>query len=252
MHSIHMAAASSTGRRDQNQDAFCVAPDLDLCVVCDGMGGYAGGEVASQTAVEVIRHFFRANLADGGITWPYPMERKLSLAENMVSVAVRLAHQAICARRRGKLRQMGTTVVLAACAEDDIVLGHVGDSRIYRLRDGQLEQLTRDHSMYNELFDAGSRDLPPPEEFPYKNVVSRALGFSKNGEERPDLRREKLHAGDVYLLCTDGLHDVLGNERIERVLRNVSPQAVCQRLVDMAYEAGSTDNITVAVLRVEQ
>lgn len=252
MTSIHMAAASATGRRDQNQDAFCIEPDLDLCVVCDGMGGYAGGEVASQTAVSVIRHFFEANLADGGITWPYPLQRELTLPENMVSVAVRLAHQAICARRRGKLSQMGTTVVLAACTGDEIVLGHVGDSRIYRLRESKLEQLTRDHSMYNELFDAGSRDLPPPQEFPYNNVVSRALGFSKNGEERPDLRREKIRAGDVYLLCTDGLHDVVGAERIARVLQNVSAETACEALVEMAYEAGSTDNITAAVVRVEQ
>jgi PPM family protein phosphatase len=250
MDAIEMGAATTTGRRAQNQDAYCVLRELGLCVVADGMGGYAGGEVASRTAVEVIKHFFEANKRDGGVTWPYGLNRELTLMENMASVAVRMADRAIGAKRRGQLAQMGTTVVLSVVAGDEIVLGHVGDSRIYRLREGELVQLTRDHSMYNELADAGCDDLPPPERFAHKNVVSRALGFSKAGAEEPDLRRESIVDGDVFLLCTDGLHDVLDGGQIADMLGALEPQQACERLLEEAYEAGSTDNITAAVLRV--
>ncbi|WP_168210713.1 PP2C family protein-serine/threonine phosphatase [Persicimonas caeni] len=252
MNSIQLAGMSTTGRRETNQDAYFIDADMGLCVVCDGMGGYTGGEVASKTAVEVIRHFFAAKLSESDAMWPYPLRRELTLEENMVSVSVQLAHQAICARRRGEISRMGTTVVVAACADEDIVLGHVGDSRIYRLRDGELEQLTRDHSMYNELYDSGTCDLPPIEKFRYRHVLSRALGYSQEGPENPDIRRERMREGDTYLLCTDGLHDVLGASRIAYELGTRAPAEACATLIDMAYEAGSTDNITAAVVRVSR
>ena len=249
MKNLQINATSIVGRRQNNEDALLESPELGLYAVCDGMGGYAGGEVASKTAVEVLEHFFHANLKDGGITWPYALDRARSLKENMVDVAVRLAHQAILARRKGPLAQMGTTVVVLAEDDDqEVVLGHIGDSRIYRLRDGGLELLTVDHSMYNECKAAGF-ELPPLEEFPHKNIVTRALGIPTSSGESPELRREAFLPGDVFLLCTDGLHDVVSDARIEELLRSVPFEEVADRLVMEAYEAGSRDNITCLLLR---
>lgn len=245
------AGKSVTGRRNNNQDAFCIDQRWGLYVVADGMGGYQGGEIASATAIEAIREFFRANEEDDSVTWPFGLRRELSLMQNMVRVAVRSANHAVMTQRKGELANMGSTVVVLALRDDRAVLAHMGDSRIYRIRRGRIELLTRDHSLYNELADAGANDLGPPSEFPYRNIVTRALGFSTSAGDEPDLGTEVPYPEDVYLLCTDGLYESLDDETIVGIVRGADDlDAACDKLVELAYERGSNDNITAVLVRV--
>ncbi|MFU8805091.1 MAG: PP2C family protein-serine/threonine phosphatase [Bradymonadaceae bacterium] len=147
---------------------------------------------------------------------PDPLDPALSLTENLVSMAVRLAHHTIVGKRHGHLAQMGTTVALLVVEEDEAIIAHIGDSRVYRLRDGELESLTRDHSFYNELIAAGTADMPGSRDFAYKNIITRALGIPTSSGELPELRRETVLPGDIFLLSSDGVHDVLSDEEITR------------------------------------
>jgi PPM family protein phosphatase len=243
---IEHAALSHVGRRPNNEDNFCAEPQLGLFAVADGMGGYEGGEVASRLTVESLVRFFRREAADGECTWPFGLDRALSLGENRLQVAVRLAHAEVAAQKTGPLAQMGSTVAALAIAGGDAVIGHVGDSRVYRLRGGVLEQLTRDHSLWAELQAAGAT-VPSKEECGYGNVITRALGMESGA--RPDLRREPLRSGDVYLLCTDGLTEKLSDVRIAELLRRPVREA-CTALVEEAFAGGGRDNITVVVVAV--
>ncbi len=243
---IESAGCSIVGRRGNNEDALCVEPAVGLFAVADGMGGYEGGEIASRAAIATLVEFFRRNAADGDATWPHRGDRARSFEESLVEVGVRAAHEDVCRRKVGRLERMGSTLALVAVRDGRAVIGHVGDSRVYRLRDGALAQLTRDHSLYAQMEAAGAVDLPPREQFPYANVITRALG---TGEAVPDLRTEALRAGDVYLLCTDGLTEKLPPERMAQLLALPSAPAA-RALVDEAYARGGKDNITAVVLAV--
>ncbi|MBH24353.1 MAG: serine/threonine protein phosphatase [Myxococcales bacterium] len=247
---ISSTARTHVGRRNNNEDAHCIDATCGLYIVADGMGGYEGGEVASQLAVESIREFFRAHQEDRGITWPFGADPNLSLMENMVNVSVRLANRAIVAKRTGQLRQMGSTVAMMVAHGGEIVIGHLGDSRIYRLRGDRLERLTRDHSLYNEMLDSGFTDLPPEDEFPHGNVITRALGMDE-ARAIPEVSRDTPQVGDLYLLCTDGLLEALSEARIAALMRQPELQEACDQLVQEAYVNGGRDNITAVIARVE-
>ena len=236
-------ALSIAGRRTNNEDAICAHPELGLFVVADGMGGYEGGEIASSLAVDAIRSLVRRTAAGSDVIWPHPIDPQRSLAENEVSVATRHAGDQIAARRRGQLRDMGSTVVVLRLTGDGAVIGHVGDSRVYRLRGGALAQLTIDHSMVAQLEAAG---MKPDASFPWRHVITRALG-TPTGE--PDVQRQGLERGDVFLLCSDGLSEVLAPERIAALLA-APAEVACRGLVEAAYAAGSRDNISAVVVRV--
>jgi serine/threonine protein phosphatase PrpC len=235
-------ALTVTGRRTSNQDAVCARPDLGLFVVADGMGGYEGGEIASRLAVDTIEDLVRRTAADADVTWPYGIDPRLGPIENEVAVATRFANEKIVERRTGRLHQMGTTVAVLRIDPTACVLAHVGDSRIYRLRDGALDQLTIDHSLYATLVAQG---CPPGDDFPYHNVVTRALG-TPSGE--PDVDTVDVRDGDVFLLCTDGLSGVLDPPRIAELLA-LPPEAACHALVGIALDAGSRDNVSAIVVR---
>ena len=196
-------ALSITGRRDSNEDAICAQPDLGLFVVADGMGGYEGGEVASALAVEAIHELVRRTAGDADVTWPYTIDPQRTIHENEVIVATQLANDRICARRHGELGEMGSTVVVVRFTTEHAIIGHVGDSRVYRLRDGDIEQLTVDHSLANQLIAAG---MSPGADFAWRHVVTRALGTASG---IPDVIRAYVRPGDVFLLCSDGLSEVL-------------------------------------------
>lgn len=235
------ASRSIRGRRQNNEDACASDNTLGLFIVADGMGGYAGGEVASAIAVTTLSRFISQNLGDDDLTWPYGIDRGLTLNENMVRVASMLANDEIVARRVGELAQMGSTVALLVARGDTAVISHVGDSRVYRLRGATLEQLTRDHSLAAEMRAIGE-SIPPA----YGHIVTRALG---NGGD-PELRSEPLIAGDRYLLCTDGLSGVIDNGELAALLGQGDVERCCRGLVDEAYGRGSTDNITAVVIDV--
>jgi serine/threonine protein phosphatase PrpC len=239
-------AMTITGRRDNNEDAVCARPELGLFVVADGMGGYEGGEVASAMAVDTICELVRRTANDVDVTWPYGLDPARTIVENEVLAATRLANERIVSHRTGKLVEMGSTVVVLRIDGDRAVVGHVGDSRIYRLRDGALTQLTVDHSLVAQFVAAGQMTADEAARHPYRNIVTRALG-TPTGE--PEVAIESLRTGDVYLLCTDGLSEVLDLAAIAPLLAQPAEQAV-RALVDAAYIAGSRDNISAVVVRV--
>lgn len=242
---LDVFALSISGRRANNEDAVCARPDLGLFVVADGMGGYEGGEIASAIAVDAICELVRRTSGDADVTWPYRIDPYRTVDENEIIVATRLANERIAARREGALGQMGSTVVVLRIADERAVIGHVGDSRVYRLRGGVVTQLTIDHSLLAQLMSAGTPP-PDPETFPWRHVVTRALG-TPTGE--PDVQLAPVVAGDVYLLCSDGLSEVLTPATIGELLELPAERA-CRRLVEAAYEAGSRDNISAIVVRV--
>ncbi|HEY0251710.1 MAG TPA: protein phosphatase 2C domain-containing protein [Kofleriaceae bacterium] len=233
---------SIAGRRANNEDAVCVRPDLGLFVVADGMGGYEGGEVASSLAVQTIETLVRRTHHDADVTWPYKLDPTRSIVENEVLVATRLANEQIIARRHGELREMGSTVVVLRLEDDQAVIAHVGDSRLYRLRAGIVTQMTIDHSLTAQLEAAGTK---PPVDWAWRHVVTRALGTT-TGE--PEIQRVDLLDEDVYLLCSDGLSEVLSETQLATLMA-LPVEAACRALVDAAYELGSRDNISAVVVR---
>jgi serine/threonine protein phosphatase PrpC len=236
-----------TGRRSNNQDAFLIRPELGLFLVADGMGGYEGGEVASRIAVATIETFFKRNVTDAEATWPFKANLKLGYFEAMMETSIRAADAAILAEKKGRLANMGTTVAVLWQRENKVLIGHAGDSRIYRLRgDKPIEQLTTDHSLYEQLKAQGSRDLPPLSDFSYANVITRALGML--GSNRPDVQTLAAVPGDKFLLCTDGLSGVLADQEIAQVMDGQPAEHACRQLVDLAFERKSKDNITAVVV----
>ncbi|MDQ3338850.1 MAG: protein phosphatase 2C domain-containing protein [Myxococcota bacterium] len=235
-------ALTIAGRRTNNEDAICARPDLGLFVVADGLGGYDGGEIASGIAVEVICDLIRRTAGDADVTWPYKIDPERTITENEVIVATRLAGDRITARRVGLLEQMGSTVAVLRFANGHAVIGHVGDSRVYRLRAGQLAQLTIDHSLVSQMIASG---MSPDANFPWRHVITRALGMPA---AEPDVQTSAVQPGDVYMLCSDGLYEPLSEQTIA-ALMDGPPEEACRTLVDAAYAAGSRDNISVIVVR---
>ena len=192
-------------KRTHNEDNFSIMEESGLYIVADGMGGHASGEIASKMAVDAMREFFAATANDPERTWPYKMDRSKGYEENRLITGIKLANLRIyeSAQRDPRQRGMGTTIVSLFAVEDGVYIAHVGDSRVYRMREGNLEQLTEDHSLLNDYIKM--KRLTPEEiaNFPHKNVIVRALGMKDT--VKVDTRLEQPRAGDVYLLCSDGL-----------------------------------------------
>jgi serine/threonine protein phosphatase PrpC len=229
------AFATDTGRqRSANEDSvFVRAP---IFVIADGMGGAQAGEVASKTAADS----FDQELPAG------PPERVLQLT---IEGANRAIHQ--LARTDPNLNGMGTTTTAAILdpAAEEVAIGHVGDSRAYRLRRGKLERLTRDHSLVEEMRRKGQLTEAQAEDHPQRSIITRALG--PEPEVEVDLQTVPAHAGDIFLICSDGLTSMLDDEHIERLLaRATSMQNAVRALVDEANRAGGRDNISVIAFKV--
>src|SRR3954470_19159947 len=199
-------------KRNHNEDNFSILEESGLYIVADGMGGHASGEVASKMAINTLREFFSATSDDPERTWPYKMDRSKGYEENRLITAIKLANLRIfeSAQRDPRQRGMGTTVVALFAVEDTVYVAHVGDSRVYRFRDGKLEQLTEDHSLLNDYIKM--KRLTPEEiaNFPHKNVIVRALGMKDT--VKVDTRFEVPRADDVILLCSDGLSGPVNDE----------------------------------------
>ena len=246
------AALSHPGRqRAENEDAYGNFAAGRLFVVADGMGGHYAGEVASAMAVDVIETFFRSFHNEPQQAWPYPVDRSLSLAANLLRNGIKVANDRIresAAADRSRTR-MGTTVVAMAIGEERLAVAHAGDSRAYRYRAGNLKQLTRDHSVAEEM--RAARPEMTEEElatFAHRNVVTRALGSKE--ELEPAIYVGRVQPGDLFLLCTDGLWGVVPDGKIATILRDAADlQTGCQLLVDAANEAGGPDNVTVLLVR---
>jgi len=245
---IDSAGWTHVGRRAKNEDAWTSRADLGLFVVADGMGGYAGGEVASRCVVDTFSGLCERLVRDPEATWPHRLQPQLSHEENLLLSCTQLAQRAVRARRQGPLHQMGSTVVALALGARGAAVAHVGDSRLYRLRAGCLEALTRDHSFLEELRQAGV-ETPSRADSPHGHFITRALGTDS---AEPTVRRLDVQAGDVYLLCSDGLYEPLGPERLATRLGEGDREELAERLVEEAYALGGRDNITAVLVSVRK
>jgi len=238
--------ASIAGRRPHNEDSVLVADKLRLYAVADGMGGYEGGEVASRIAVETLARELGRIAADPDATWAHRGEPGRSIAENLLAVAIRAAHDQIRAERAGDLGHMGSTIAAVLMSGDRAVVGHVGDSRVYRVRGGIAEPLTRDHSVYEELRAAGGEPVPRH----YAHLLTRGLGM--DGDVRPDVMAVPLEPGDHLVVCSDGLVETLGDADIAALIAGQDPSAAASALVTLAFARGGRDNISALVVAVDQ
>jgi len=244
------AGRTDVGRkREHNEDSFRVNERHGLFTIADGMGGHAAGEVASRIAVDVINEFVELSGNDSDITWPFEYDEGVSLEENRIFTAIKLANMKIfeVIRERKELEGMGTTLVIMLVEDDKAFIGHVGDSRAYLLRGSDLSQITSDHSWVNEQMKLGVLTRQEAANHPFRNVVTRALG----GRDiiKADVTCQKLEPGDMVLLCSDGLNSMLDDEKIRDVLVNnrTDLDATCAALIEAANAAGGDDNITVVL-----
>lgn len=228
-------ARTDVGRlRENNQDAYLVAEPL--YGIADGMGGHAAGDVAAQTAVSTVRSLLESNPPKG----PDDLARYLEKAN--ASVWRKATEDA-------DLQGMGTTFTLIHIDGDTAALGHVGDSRAYMFREGRLRQITKDHTLVQRMVDEGRIRAEEAAHHPQRNVISRALGI--DNEIEVDVSTVALHAGDRLLICSDGLTSMLSDERIASMLQgDLDPDALAERMITAANEAGGEDNITVVILDV--
>jgi PPM family protein phosphatase len=241
---VKFAAATDVGmQRKNNEDANVVIEEASFCAVADGMGGHLGGEIASHIAIETLQAAFKGRNGTSN-------ERKDA---ELLSKSIKNANKEIY--RRGNadatLRNMGTTIVACVLSGEFVVTANVGDSRIYRLRDGEFSQVTEDHSWVGELRKKNLISAEDARTHPLKNIITRALGMEPAVEV--DVKWEKAKPGDVYLLCSDGLTDLVPDDEIRAILSKHGKDlaAACKDLIAAANSAGGTDNITVSLAMVE-
>lgn len=245
-HQLDYAWRTATGRvRMRNEDAVSVYPDTGLVIIADGIGGASAGEVASSLAIQAVSEHFHV-----GRSLPVNKKDALRRAKEAVEAANRVIWDS--AQITPRYVGMGTTVVVGYSMVDWLAFAYVGDSRLYRMRDGELVQLTRDHSLIQEVVDQGF--FPTLEEAQRcginENILTRGLGTVNT--VAVDAMAVDLRLGDLFLFCTDGLTGMVPDEGIRRILLEGSSDLdeLSRALVDLACEGGGLDNITVALMRV--
>ncbi len=251
---VTAAGRSDVGlQREHNEDSFAILEQHGLFLVADGMGGHKAGDVASRMATESLRAFFDTTAREDA-TWPFHYDPALSPEENRLLAGIKVANKSIYERSAmsDEHRGMGTTVVgvLVSASQERAYIGHVGDSRCYRVRGRSITLLTQDHSLVNEYLramphlTAAQRDELP------RNVITRALGM--NDRVLVDVSAETTLPGDRYVLCSDGLSGMITDEEILGVLLDHSDaDAACEALIALANDHGGEDNITAIVVKVD-
>jgi protein phosphatase len=239
-------------KRVHNEDSFLLPDEERVAIVADGMGGHASGEVASKMAVETVAEHFRHTSEDAEITWPYKIDGMDRYDQNRLVNAIKLANLRIYdkAQNDEHCHGMGTTIVAAMFLDDRVLIGHVGDSRIYRWRDRQLMQLTEDHSLLNDYIKMKRLDSADAGKFPHKNVIVRALGMKESVQV--DLLADHPKLNDVYLMCSDGLSGMVDDVGLASILEDEQDlDACCERMIHAANRNGGQDNITCVLARLE-
>jgi serine/threonine protein phosphatase PrpC len=248
---IEVAGETNVGmKRTHNEDNFSILEESGLYIVADGMGGHASGEVASKMAVDAMKEFFAATANDPERTWPYKMDRSKGYEENRLITGIKLANLRIyeSAQRDPRQRGMGTTIVTMFAVEDGVYVAHVGDSRVYRVREKQIEQMTEDHSLLNDYIKMKRLTAEEIANFPHKNVIVRALGMKDT--VKVDTRFEQPRANDVYLLCSDGLSGPVTDEDMLQITTTTADlKSAATKLIERANANGGPDNITVVLAR---
>lgn len=251
---LEFAARTDTGLvRSQNEDAVSISPSYGIAILADGMGGYNAGEVASRIAVEITRQVLEEGIdqlqeqqAESGANWGAPLQQLLDESIHRANTAVVEA-----AASKSEYNGMGTTIVAAVLHHDTITIAHVGDSRAYRLRQGALVQITCDHSLLQEQIDAGLISAEQARYAPNSNLVTRAVGIAQDIEV--EVHEHQVAPGDLYLLCSDGLSDMLQPEEMLDILLSqpATLESACEMLVQAANDNGGHDNISVVLMRLE-
>jgi protein phosphatase len=249
---VEFGARSDTGRaRENNEDCFASAPELNLFVLSDGMGGLAAGEVASKLACDTIIRRCRDAESNSALALIGEHLPALSVTSNRLASAIRVANHVVyaAAQSNEQNRGMGATVVAVYFVDEQRVsVAHVGDSRIYRLRGAEFVQLTQDHSFVAEQVRRGMMTQYEADNSNMQNMLLRALGVEP--EVQVDVNEKDLMEGDTLLLCSDGLTRELSNAQISATLAEAgSAQESANQLIDLANQAGGGDNITAVVVR---
>lgn len=242
-------------KRTHNEDNFLEYPERFLFIVADGMGGHGYGEVASQMVIDTMRRFYDHALSgDPHATWPNREERGRSVSENMLNAGIRYANYSIWERGHSdaKYKNMGTTVVGLHFDGEGVSIAHVGDSRIYRLRNGQLAQMTEDHSLLNDYKKMAVLTPEEEENFPHKNIIVRACGLKQ--DVVVDVARDTPMAGDIYMLCSDGLSGEVSDPQIRDIMvkHRGDVRGMGAELIRTACDNGGKDNVSTICIRVDE
>ena len=242
---IKVYGNTNIGRvRKNNEDAYGIYPDLSLFIVADGLGGHAGGEVASRLAVETIKD---------GLVSTESYRPSVEIKDRIIE-AIRGANDRIIqqANIMYDLKGMGTTVVVVKLEEDNAMIAHVGDSRMYLIRKNKITQITKDHTVVEEYIRLGLLTLQEALYHPNRHMLSRALGVSYDIDV--DVADIQIAEGDIIILCTDGLTNMLSEKEILSAITELmpSPEKITDRLITLANNHGGIDNITVITICIEQ
>lgn len=245
---LEVATATHPGMvRSHNEDSIAADAEIGLAVLADGMGGYNAGEVASGIAVELIRTEMRKALVG-----KKPEDLNGQSAESLITEHSTRANAAIyhASQSQPQYSGMGTTLVAALWHDNQVSVGHIGDSRLYRLREGVLEQVTRDHSLLQEQIDSGMITKEQARHSQNKNLVTRAVGIDP--EVETEVHTYPVQTGDIYLMCSDGLNDMVTDEDIQLTLFSLAANLplAAQQLVQQACDNGGRDNVSVILVRV--
>ncbi len=246
-----MAGQTDTGcMRDNNEDAIAMDEALGLAVLADGMGGHRGGEMASAITVSTITETLKRKLkkiSHGGMD----DDSDYSIESVAVHDAIMQANQRVysASQENQQYHGMGTTVVVTLFYDNRFTVAHVGDSRLYRLRDGELEQITRDHSLMQELIDRGFYTPEQARQSLNKNLVTRAIGIEDRVQI--DIQEDVALVDDIYLLCSDGLSDMIEDNLTQHILMKYSDnlQKAAAELIREANAHGGKDNVSVILIR---
>lgn len=250
---IHAFAATDTGPvRKNNEDSCAVEDDLQVYVVADGMGGHSAGEIASRLAVEALVGFLRRSHGDNDVSWPYGLDRELSFHGNRLRTAINLANRRVfrVAESHDDYTGMGTTVVCALIADQRLIVGHVGDSRLYVWDGATLRQLTQDDTWAAAMLGHDNGDSELLTKHPMRHVLTNVLGARERTHAH--VSEHELLGGETLLLCSDGLYGALGDPDLVTLLRDpLEAEPLARRLVEAALAAGARDNVTALVVRYE-
>lgn len=251
--SLEMVKATHTGMvRSHNEDSISIDTQIGLAVLADGMGGYNAGEVASGIATALISSETREAMLSRS---PHEVDKSgTPFATTLLMDIIAKANTSIfqSASSQPQYAGMGTTLVVALFCNNQITVAHIGDSRCYRQRGGKLEQVTRDHSLLQEQIDSGLLTKEAAKRSQNKNLVTRALGIEPVVE--PEIHTYPAQEGDLYLICSDGLNDMVEDEDIEMTLEALGAnlQLAAEQLVQMANDNGGRDNISVVLIKVKK
>ncbi|MFO0000675.1 MAG: Stp1/IreP family PP2C-type Ser/Thr phosphatase [bacterium] len=239
-------------KRSTNEDTYLINDEMQLCVVCDGMGGHVGGEVASAIAVNTVEEVLASVEVRPADLGRADDDDPVELTRERLRYAIRLAGRRIFekATEEPEYKGMGTTCLALLIDGGNAFIAHVGDSRGYVVRDGSIEQVTEDHSLVNEKIKAGLLTPDEARNHKLKNIITRSLGYMEDVEV--DIQVRAVRRNDRFVLCSDGLSNLVETGEIGEAVLDTGPQESTRRLIELACERGGDDNVTVVVARVDE